>query len=53
MYIHLSIDSNNDVSDSDTKPVWLTHVLYSKADFHEVNCAANSPRNLTKHAQFE
>ena len=24
-----------------------------KADFHKANCAANSPRNLTKHAQFE
>jgi len=24
-----------------------------KADFHEANCAANSPRKLTKHAQFE
>ena len=24
-----------------------------KADFHEANCAANSPQNLTKHAQFE
>ena len=24
-----------------------------KADFHEANCAANSPRNLTKQAQFE
>ena len=22
-------------------------------DFHEAKCAANSPQNLTKHAQFE
>ena len=26
--------------------------LIRKADFHEASCAANSPRNLTKHAQF-
>ena len=24
-----------------------------KADFHEANCTANSPRNVTKHAPFE
>ena len=27
--------------------------MYFKADFHEANCAANSPRNVTKHAQFD
>ena len=29
------------------------YVLLLKADFHEANCAADSPRNVTKHAQFE